>query len=181
MADDIGTRTDLLYTSTKKKSVASDEVLMENVYGNDMLLVCPYRGQPFTRYLDEFVQRTRGLIPVARQHRLYADHLTEVLGVRPTIALASIFDIMLLEPRELFITGLTFYKATSGNAGGYYAAYQNKRDYPGKATEKETMALIKRIGVHDPNRELAYFRELYSKHSDVIQLDDALQELVDDG
>jgi hypothetical protein len=173
---DIGERTDVLYTTTKAKSLHSDFDFLQKTL---KWIVCPYADvEPFDRYMVQFKKKNKDRIPFvcAYSHNEYHQVLTSI-GTRPTIGLSAIIHMLKHEISELYITGMTFYKKTPGNKGGYYEEYKNKDDYKGKATEKEVLALTNKIGVHNMDRHVDAMRILMQ--DDRVVCDEALKYVLD--
>ena len=172
---DIGERTDVLYSTTKiPKCMNPDRAL---VYRTVKWVVCPYAlTPPFDRYMRDFREWNEALIPFCNPYlpAQYADIETEV-GMRPSIGLSAIIHLLSLPVAEIYVTGLTFYKKTTGNEGGYYAEYRK----PDKnvQNEAEAMAFVERIGVHDPDKEHAWFKQAAAQ-DDRLCYDKAIKELI---
>jgi len=176
---DVGKRTDILYSTVKiPKSLHPN---LQFVKKTVEWLVCPYGPvDPFDRYMKNFESKNKDV--GIRFLRAYngEEHLAveREIGTRPTIALAAIIHLLRFGISELYITGITFYKKTTGNEGGYCEAYKNKDDYgAAQATEKRVMALVNRIGVHDMEKHIIHMRKLMS--DDRLRCDMALREVLE--
>ena len=151
---DIGRRTDVLCSTVKiPKSLNPDLKLVKDAV---QWVVCPYSpdSPPFNRYVREFRSRNTIGLP------FLCEAISADIGTRPTIGLAAIIHILQHRVKKLYVTGLTFFKRTTGNDGGYYDEYKNEDDYKEEATEAEVMKLVKKIGVHDMDKHISHMRGL---------------------
>lgn len=178
MQQDIGSRTDVLYSTVKKKSILQDFEMLNQLV---RWIVCPYANvKPFDKYMHEFDDATLNFnLPfVCAYDKEQYKSIESSMGTRPMISLSAIQHLLFCEASEIHITGLTFGMATSGNKGGYYEDYKNKNDYKGEATEKEVVAIIDRCGVHDIQKHVEYLRQLMTSHPH-ITCDKAMKEVID--
>ena len=74
--------------------------------------------------------------------------LDRVTGCRNNRGFMAIMDILSCEPKELYITGITFYKG-----GAYHDGYLPD------GVEDNASTVEGRIGLHDPEAQLSYFAE----------------------
>lgn len=170
MAEDIGTRTDVLYSTLKRKSLLQNPQWLRT---HLKAVVCPYGPvEPFDRYMRQC--KADFLCPYDE----FQYHVLEsLLGVRPTIGFSAILHLMSLPLATLHVTGITFFRRTEGNDGGYHEQYKNKDDYEGRATEAEVMELVRRVGVHEPEVETGVMRRLVAEE-DRVSWDGALEEVL---
>jgi hypothetical protein len=167
LTEDIGTRTDILYTTTKiPKTLPEDpQVVLD---AGVQALVMPYyeKHEAFERHVVKCRKIYAGALPlfIPYSHKDYAVIEVQV-GARPTIGLSAIIHLLSMNITELYVAGLTFYFKTEGNAGGYYEQYKDKHDYGDAKADEETAfkKVINKWKVHDPAKEAAYVAHLVRK------------------
>jgi hypothetical protein len=76
-------------------------------------------------------------------------HLDHVTGCRTNRGFMAIMDVINEEPKELYITGITFYKGVA-----YHDEYLNDPEYL-----KYTTDVQGHIGEHNPDAQLKYFAQ----------------------
>jgi hypothetical protein len=83
------------------------------------------------------------------------EDLDVAVGSRTNRGLVAIADVLAGNPKELYITGITFYRGGAYHAGYLPAQYEHINE-----THTKNMGVV---GTHDPSRDLAYFVEKFAK------------------
>jgi len=84
----------------------------------------------------------------------------------PNTGIMAILDLLRFDIKELYITGITFFK------GGYYSKYR-------KYNEEEVLKHMKRFNLHKQDKQLSYMAHILSKDKRV-KMDGALQKIISD-
>lgn len=83
----------------------------------------------------------------------------------PNTGVMAIIDLLRFDLKELYITGITFFK------GGYYSQYRNYN-------EEGILTHMKKFGLHKPDKQLKYMSQILANDKRV-KMDQTLQEIVD--
>jgi hypothetical protein len=172
-AEDIGTRTDILFHSFFENESSGGGRIDIPMYRAQGIryLVNPRNTWAGLRntlnfYKKYLVCETTYTLP----KQLYATISAPLLPHRPTVGLTALLATMECEFRELYITGFTFYKTPFGS--GYRDQIQDA---------KKAKQFINEQGVHNIDKEFETFRKFMNKHqAKRIKLDGVLSAILED-
>lgn len=97
--------------------------------------------------------------------RLHKKNKKSIAPYWPTTGHIAINTIFCCRPKEIFVTGLTFFKTPHNKA------YRKT----GKQVEDE---FAKKPGAHYPDAEYQHFKKLYLANKEVIKVDQTLQKII---
>jgi hypothetical protein len=171
---DIGSRTDILYTSFNENSLIelydnSREVL------NKLKWVCCISPHIWKRVRKWQKNINKNKIPV---HMVTADRRSLLISElklqpgkeTPTTGMMAIFDILKYDIKELYFIGFTFYqKVPEDNGFFYYSEYNNLPEKPGEYSKINKS--------HLPDVEFQYFKKL-CKNDERIKCDNVFKDIL---
>jgi len=167
---DSGKRTDIIYYDGSFHDHKNQEL---------KFLVCSY---PETEWF--FESRCRNNINYYKnlyKHRIVSSHLYKNLKksldpknkIRPNTGLIAILDVLLYNPKKVFITGIDFYRTS------YLKTHP---DYGQKSLEfiKKQFSEGDSGDYHDPDKQYQLFKKLYLKNRDKLLLDEFMSNIIED-
>lgn len=167
----IGTKTDVLFhcfyvrEHDKGSSPITLDLWQEKQVGK-IIFSHNYRCSSYSlQNFMYFLRFTKGLIRFAQvPWRFFYDNFRVTKPYGPTTGFIAINTIFSCQPKELFITGVTFFKSPHNQAyrGGGTESYQ-------KMFQEHTS--------HDPEAEYQHVKSLYEKHPDIIKPDKMLEQI----
>jgi len=172
LIEDIGSRTDVLYNCMNPSPECGGIIDIDLLHkSNVKFLVSPYskyKDYRFGKDVEDFASRNLMYkTPINFCHidpTLFA-RLMEIMKL-PNTGVNAIIDVLQNDIKELYITGLTFFK------GGYIKQY---RGY----SEKQVLDRMAKYNLHDQDKQLAYMRKLL-KNNPRVKLDSALHDIIYD-
>lgn len=162
-----GSRTDVVYGYYSKESFCPES---ENFFNPDLKFIstCLPMREPFleqNQKLIESVRKVKGdQYVVSRCDDQLFEGLIQKIGCRPYSGMAVVNELLHSELKELFIVGMTFYQ------GGLSKKY-------GGDSEKEYYRKEFVLGVHEPECQRVYLKELVKQDSR-IRVDPVLHEIL---
>lgn len=121
---------------------------------------------PFIHDILRFDQRNKDRINFTSISLEYFDELERKMNTRPNTGVVAILDILSCDIKELFITGITFFR------GGYVAEY---RGY----SEEKVLSRMASHGNHRQEPQLEYMKKILSSDPRV-KMDKFLQDIIDE-
>jgi len=121
---------------------------------------------PFVYDIAIFNQRNNDRINFTTVPLDYFNSLEYQMKTRPNTGVVAILDILSCDIKELFITGMTFFR------GGYVSEY---RGY----SEQEVLSRMSAHGNHRQEPQLEYMRKILSSDARV-KMDKYLQDIIDE-
>ena len=116
MIQDIGSRTDVLYSTLKIPKTLSKNINI--VKDNVDWIIGPYaRKDPaFTRHWNKYDKIYGDNIPTYCAYTLEEyKEIEKDVGIRPTIGLSTVINLLKFDVSEVYITGLTFFTGTASS------------------------------------------------------------------
>lgn len=171
----VGTRTDFLFHSfmdnpTDMGSSPITPKLWEDykvgriIYGSSVFNTKQNKQGIYDILL--FVRKTLGKVHFSEvKNTLYIKNLNAIFPFRPTHGFIAINTIFECSPKELYITGITFFKTPHNNEYRTNTTGSFKEIFTGKP------------GAHNPDAEYDYIKKLYEKHPEIIVPDKTLREI----
>jgi len=129
---------------------------------------CPYAAKRAggIRKLKEY---NKSSIPIHIVNHEYYKDLHKNSKTKITTGLMTIYDLLHFNIKELYLTGMSFYKTDVINKRRtYYSGYQEGSIFVDEKKKKK----------HDFNNELNIFSKLYEKY-DKIDCDDTLKKTLE--
>jgi hypothetical protein len=105
-------------------------------------------------------------------------NLERNIGCKPNTGQIAILDLLKHKPKELYITGFTFFK------DGYSKLYRSKIDGVNVTEENSKFAVIKRMtkarykGRHNQYMIFKYVGKILRENSDCVKIDDELRNIL---
>lgn len=165
----VGTKTDILFHSfmDNPKEPGSSPITAElwKKY-NVGRLIYALNWQEESRGMYDvllFAKKSKGIMEFTDiPQELYRKNIKALHPFKPTTGITAIQTIMECGPKELYITGITFFKTP------HNLDYRNK-----------TLDTIKNRyeGIHNPDVEYEVAKKLWEKHPDIIKPDKVLEEI----
>ena len=180
-----GNRTDILYHCLSENKENGGKIT-NDMYNHFKLIVSAFpRLSPKDRtsfpkgniqQFRNFKQKFKNKLSVIGKH--FYLNLEKKIGCRPNTGIIAILHILRHNPKELYLTGFTFFK------DGYSSLYRNSIDGK-KITEKNSnKAVIKRMancnfkGRHNQFLMFRHLRNIISKKIKNIKLDEELIKIL---
>jgi hypothetical protein len=167
---DIGSRTDVLYNCMNPSPECGGIIDIDLLHRERVkYLIAPYAPYKDHRYKgDVYAFAKRNLqhkTPVNFCHisPTYFARLMEIIKL-PNTGVNAILDILQHDIKELYITGLTFFK------GGYIKQY---RGY----SESQVLARMAKYNLHDQDRQLHYMKKILA-FNPRVKMDKALTDII---
>lgn len=171
-ADDIGTRTDILFHSFFENEESGGGKLDLAMYDKQGIkyIINPIAAYPGYRVIFNFYKKYFAKRAIYSLDRDWYSNLEASLdGFRPTIGICSLCAMMETDFLELYITGFTFYKTPFGE--GY-------RDH--MKDGQKALNYIKEAGLHNPEKEFEAFCNIFKKNKEKnIVLDPVLKSILE--
>lgn len=171
----VGTRTDFLFHSfmDNPKDIGSSPITWrlwkENKVGRLIYASNVFNSQDNKQGIYDlllFVRKTTAKLKFSEvSNLLYLKNNQVISPFRPTTGFIAINTIFQCAPKELCITGITFFKTA------HNTAYRNE------AINKFQEIFTEEPGAHNPDAEYAYVKELYIQNPEVIKPDKTLEGL----
>jgi hypothetical protein len=162
----IGRRTDILYNNLNVSDYPGENRIDIDMFLNSGVrhLVCPYPPiEPFTPDILNFIKNNKGIIPFRHIDLNYYRKIENKLGTRPNTGISAIADILNFNIKELYITGISFFKKN------YYKQYRN--------LTKSDLLNVANNSIHIQKPQKLFLRSLYL-NDDRIKVDNLLKEII---
>lgn len=112
-----------------------------------------------------FIKLTKGSFPFSQvPGKSFYANARATKPYAPTTGFIAINTIFSCRPKELYITGVTFFKSPHNQA------YR-------KGEPENYQKMFEQQQSHDPEREYQHVKELYEKHPDIIKPDKVLEQI----
>lgn len=161
---DIGSRTDILYNCLNTDIENGGKLDLNAIKRDVIYISMPYPNiPPFSSDISEFIYDNHfHEIPLHIIDTKLYNITSNIMGTRPNTGVLSIIDILSFNVKELYVTGITFFK------GGYDPAYRDTIDGIKVIDQKHSEELVlNRMGNynnHSQEPQINYIKKLY--HSD---------------
>lgn len=114
-------------------------------------------------YMYNYYRKNKGRFKIAQLPvKLYRDNMNAIRPYGPTTGFVAINTILNCKPKELYITGITFFKTPHNQLY--------------RTVEQEKLSKINK-GFHDMELEYQCVKRLYSENRGVIKPDKVLEEI----
>lgn len=175
LSQDIGTRTDILYNCMNPSEECGGKISISTLNrSNCQFLVGAY---PPLERMGSTKIRTRkdNLTFYQKYNSTYSNFCYTDLNYfrklwknmkMPNTGVMTILDLLRFDIKELYITGITFFK------GGYYSKYR-------KYNEKQVLKRMEKFNLHKQNEQRKYVTKVLSKDPRV-RVDQALYKIICD-
>lgn len=168
--EDIGTRTDVLYNCMNPSQECGGFIDIDLLHKHKVKFLvapyCEYKEYRFGNDVLDFAERNlKSNAPISFCHidkTLFA-RLMEIMKL-PNTGINAIIDVLQHDIKELYITGLTFFR------GGYIKQY---RGY----SEKQVLDRMAKYKLHDQDKQLAYMKKLL-RNNPRVNMDQALTDII---
>jgi hypothetical protein len=171
-ANDIGTRTDILFHSFFENEVSGGGKLDLELYKRQGIkyIVNPIVSNAGYRVTLNFYKKYLSNQSIFSLDKVwYKNMVSNLNGFQPTIGFCGLSAVIETDFSELYVTGFTFFKTAFGE--GY-------RDQMREA--KMIQGYIKDAGIHNPDKEFDFFCKLLKLNQGKnIILDSTLQSIVE--
>lgn len=173
LKNDIGTRTDILYNCMNPSDECGGPISISVLKKKNVrFLVGAF--PPIEKIGSQRMRLKKDVMDFFSKNRLrynnfcYTDkgHFNKLWREvkLPNTGIMAITDLLRFPIKELYITGITFFK------GGYYSQYR-------KYDEKGVLEHMKKFGLHKPDRQLKYMaRELSNDKR--VKMDTTLEQII---
>ncbi len=148
----LGLRTDILYDAMQPQKGGITTMPIDK-FKNQLKWVCAsYPGKKHFQHILDFQKKVKNKISFHIVDVSFWLDLKDIMRV-PHGGTIAILDLLRYNIKELFVTGITFYKTTDKNGMYYYDGYHRK---PKKRKPTKTSK-------HDPKKQFKYIRNIYKK------------------
>jgi hypothetical protein len=162
----IGRRTDILYNNLNITDYPGENKIDINMFLNSGVkhIVSPYPPiDPFTLDILNFIKYNKGIIPFRHIDLNYYRKIENKLGTRPNTGISAIADILNFNFKELYITGISFFKKN------YYKQYRN--------LSKIELLNTANNSIHTQKPQKLFLRSLYL-NDERIKIDNLLKGIL---
>ena len=164
--DSSGTKTNVLYNCLDPDPESGGYLHIGFLEEQIDWLVCPYPCIfPFAININNFKNLNCDRIKFCSFEEKYYKELVTSMNTRPNSGVLAILDLLSCDIKELYITGITFFKS------GYVKEYRYH-------TEESVMKRMKDHGNHHQEPQIAYMKHVLGNDSRVT-MDKFLKEIVD--
>tara|TARA_Y100000389_G_scaffold192160_1_gene219326 strand:- start:2636 stop:3322 length:687 start_codon:yes stop_codon:yes gene_type:complete len=167
LAEYVGSRTEIIYNCMSPDPESGGYINIDFLKEKISWIVASLPAKhPFTQDIIGFYQRNQNTINFTTVELDYFNELEQKMQTRPNTGVIAILDMLACDIKEIFITGMTFFR------GGYVKEY---RGY----NEQEVLS---RMAVHKNHRQepqLAYMKEILSSDPRV-KMDKYLQDIINE-
>lgn len=114
-----------------------------------------------------FAKKTDGSTKFSEiPEKIFRENMRALAPSWPTTGFTAIHTIINCQPKELFVTGITFFKTG------------HNHKYRPEDIEYFTKNFDNKPKAHNPEKEYQYFKNLYLKHPNVLRPDPTLKEIL---
>jgi len=181
--DDYGYKTDLIVYSCP--TLGQDDFLNRMLSSPDIAmgvkgLICPttkadhqYRDSPE----ENFKKINIFNIPFFYEGKENYPSLCQEIGVEPSMGIAAIVTLLMYQPKELFITGFSFYHQFNENLS--VEEKYNSIYYPGCVMPQYQKSTLHPFRGHNQVAIKEYFKNVILKnYSDIVKIDSCLKDIL---
>jgi hypothetical protein len=164
----IGRRTDILYNNLNVSDYPGENKIDIEMFLRSGIrhLVSPYPPiEPFQTDIINFIKMNKGIVPFRHIDLNYYRKIENKLGTRPNTGICAIADILNFPIKELYITGISFFKKN------YYKQYRN--------ISKSELLNVANNSIHTQKPQKIFLRSLYL-NDDRIKVDNLLKGILYD-
>lgn len=163
--DSSGTKTNVLYNCLDPDEESGGQLHIGYLEEEIDWLVCPYPNiHPFSINIQNFDASNMDRIKFCIFNEKYYNLIYSDMKTRPNSGVLAILDILSCDIKELYITGITFFK------GGYVKEYRNH-------TEESVMKRMHLHGNHLQEPQISYMQEVL-KNDTRVKMDKFLEQIV---
>jgi hypothetical protein len=162
----VGSRTDILYNSLNITDYPGENNININfLLNNDLKFICSSYPliQPFEKDIYNYIHHSQYQIPFKFFDEKLHNYNCKLMKTRPFTGINAITDLLRYNIKQLFITGIDFYKSN------YYKRSIRKSDKTIKRNQNNT--------IHKSDNQIKYLKYL-SLMDDRIVLDQTLDNLL---
>jgi hypothetical protein len=168
-SDFVGKKTDILFhiffEGTNKTSSPITPKLWKK--SNIKALIRTTSKGASQSYINKFLSIAKGINYVELPENIIKSATKSINGYQPTTGFIALYTILKAEPKELYITGITFLKTPHSNA------YRT-------ISHRESLSFLKKNNIHNTDIEFDWFFKKYHefKEQNIIKTDKKLCELL---
>lgn len=164
---DIGSKTDVLYNCLNPAPDCGGPHEID-LWARSTKWVCsPYPEiYPFDKDIRSFNSKFNNEFNFRIFDKSYYQELVSKLNCRPNSGILAILDILSFNPKEVYVTGFTFFR------GGFYKEYRN-------ITEEQINNKMSKVGAHKQEPQINLVKEIYKSDSR-FRVDSSLKEILEE-
>lgn len=165
----VGSKTDVLFHCLfEDQSKGGSPITPELWKKHDVKKIVFSHNYKYTsyafNYFYTFLKKTKKLIKVSQvPKQLYFDNMNVTKPLGPTTGFVAINTVFNCKPKELYITGVTFFKT------GHNKSYRN--------VEKKDLSAIKMEDFHSVEKEFQHVKNMYFSNIGIVKPDTVLQQI----
>jgi hypothetical protein len=161
-----GTKTNVLYNCLDPDPESGGHLYVGYLQQEIDWLVCPYPSiPPFNVNIQNFYNHNMNRLRFCTFEKEYYIKLSTTMGTRPNSGVLAILDLLSCEIKELYITGITFFK------GGYAKEYRYH-------SEESVMERMRAHGNHLQEPQILFMKSAL-KNDKRIKMDIFLTEVIE--
>jgi len=161
--DSSGTKTNVLYNCLDPDPESGGHLHIGYLQEEIDWLICPYPSiQPFSSNIQNFINCNMDRLKFCTFEKEYYTKLASEMGTRPNSGVLAILDLLSCDIKELYITGITFFK------GGYAKEYRYHN-------EESVMERMRAHGNHVQAPQISFMKTVL-KNDDRVKMDMFLKE-----
>lgn len=160
-----GSKTTILYNCLNKDPESGGVLHIPYLEEEINWLVCPYPNkQPFSQDINYFKSINKNRINFSYFNLEYYNKLEGEMKTRPNTGVLAILDLLSAEIKQLYISGITFFK------GGYIKEYRNY-------SEAGVLKRMSEHGNHQQEPQINFMRNVLLSDSRVV-MDNSLKQIL---
>lgn len=160
-----GSKTTILYNCLNKDPESGGFLHIPYLEEELEWLVCPYPDKPpFSFDINYFKTVNKNRINFSYFNLEYYNKLEKSMGTRPNSGVLAILDLLSAEIKQLYITGITFFK------GGYIKEYRNY-------SETGILKRMSEHGNHQQEPQINFMKNVLLNDSRVV-MDNSLKQIL---
>lgn len=161
----VGERTEVIYNCMSPDPESGGFIDINYLKNKISWLVSSLPNKkPFSFDIENFEKRNNQTINFTAPKLEFFNKIEQEMNTRPNTGVMAILDILSCEIKELYITGITFFK------GGYAREYRNY-------DEAQVLARMASHGNHRQEPQIEYMKKILSS-DDRVAMDKYLEEIV---
>jgi len=163
----VGNRTDIIYNCMSPDPESGGFIDIEYLKDKISWLVSSLPNKPpFSFDISRFQNRNNGVLNFTMPKLEYFNKIEQQMQTRPNTGVMAILDILSCDIKELYVTGITFFR------GGYAREYRNY-------DEQQVLARMAAHGNHRQEPQIEYMKKVL-KSDPRVKMDKYLKEIVDE-
>lgn len=161
----VGNKTDIIYNCMSPDPESGGFIDVDYLKDKISWLVSSLpKKNPFSYDISRFEKRNNKILNFTTPKLEYFNKIEEEMKTRPNTGVMAILDLLSCDIKELYITGITFFR------GGYAREYRNYN-------EAQVLARMAAHGNHKQEPQIDYMKKVL-KSDQRVKMDKYLKEII---